>query len=68
MLPTVSDRLLSTGEAAKVIGVARRTLAAWMQNGLVEPALKTAGGHARWDVTELRRQLSKISTERDGGQ
>jgi DNA-binding transcriptional MerR regulator len=53
----VPSKLVPTGDAAKEIGVARTTLARWWQHGLVEPALVTAGGHARWDVDDLKRQL-----------
>lgn len=53
----VTERLVTTGEAAKVIGVGRATLARWWAEGLVTPALVTAGGHARWDVEDLKRQL-----------
>lgn len=54
------ERLLSTGEAAREVSVARRTLAAWAAQGTVTPALYTAGGHARWDVDDLRRQLAEL--------
>jgi DNA-binding transcriptional MerR regulator len=53
----VTERLVTTGEAAKEIGVGRATLARWWAEGLVTPALVTAGGHARWDVEDLKRQL-----------
>ncbi|WP_246110399.1 MerR family transcriptional regulator [Saccharopolyspora dendranthemae] len=50
---------MSTGEAAKAIGVDRRTLQRWATEGAVEPALVTAGGHQRWDVEDLKAQLRK---------
>ncbi|GAA2338236.1 hypothetical protein GCM10009854_13090 [Saccharopolyspora halophila] len=50
---------VSTGEAAKAIGVDRRTLQRWAAEGVVEPALVTPGGHQRWDVEELKDQLRK---------
>jgi DNA-binding transcriptional MerR regulator len=56
----VTERLLSTGEAAREIGVARRTLAAWAAGGTVRPAPYTAGGHARWDLDDLRGQLVEL--------
>ncbi|WP_141977709.1 MerR family transcriptional regulator [Saccharothrix saharensis] len=56
--------LVSTGEAAKSIGVGRATLARWWAEGLVVPTLVTAGGHARWDVDQLRRDLAALR-ERD---
>jgi len=54
--------LVSTGEAAKAIGVAHSTLARWWNDGVVMPTLVTAGGHARWDLDELREQLRRIRT------
>lgn len=48
---------MPTGVAAKAIGVDRGTLVRWWQQHMVTPALVTPGGHARWDVDDLRRQL-----------
>jgi predicted site-specific integrase-resolvase len=50
-------KLVPTGVAADAIGVAHSTLARWWKDGDVTPALVTAGGHARWDVADLREQL-----------
>lgn len=50
-------RLVSTGEAARAVGVHVRTLQEWAQKGIVTPANYTAGGHARWDVEDLLKQL-----------
>ena len=55
-----STRLVATGVAARELGVSRATLARWWQVGLVEPAVVTAGGHARWDVDALRNQLREL--------
>jgi DNA-binding transcriptional MerR regulator len=52
--------LVTTGEAARAIGVGRATLARWWAEGLVTPDLVTAGGHARWDVERLRQQLRDL--------
>lgn len=52
-----SSRPLSTGEAAKQLGIARWTLVRWWQDGTVKPQFITAGGHARWDMPDLMRQL-----------
>ena len=49
--------LVPTGVAAKAIGVDRGTLVRWQRAGLVTPALVTPGGHARWDIEDLMRQL-----------
>jgi DNA-binding transcriptional MerR regulator len=56
---------VTTSVAARAIGVAPRTLAKWVQDGLVTPALITAGGHYRWQVDELREQLRAMRRERD---
>lgn len=58
------SELVPTGVAAKAIGVDRATLVRWWQRGFVEPDLITAGGHARWDVEQLKRQLNE---ERERG-
>lgn len=52
--------LLSTGAAAAAFGVSRGTLARWWAEGIVTPALITPGGHARWDIEDLREQLRAI--------
>lgn len=50
-------KLVPTGVAAKEFGIDRGTLVRWWQAGYVTPAVVTPGGHARWDLTELRSQL-----------
>jgi excisionase family DNA binding protein len=56
----VSDRLLSTGEAAKALGLSRRSMTRWVTDGSITPALVTPGGHLRWDVEDLRAQLARL--------
>jgi DNA-binding transcriptional MerR regulator len=53
----MTSDLVPTGVAAKAIGVDRGTLVRWQRAGLVTPALVTPGGHARWDIEDLKRQL-----------
>lgn len=55
-----APKLVSTGVAAAAIGVAHNTLHQWWQKGIVTPVLTTPGGHARWDLDELREQLRKL--------
>lgn len=52
-------RLVSSGAAARALGVDRATLWRWKKQGLVTPALETAGGHLRWDLEQLHRQLGQ---------
>lgn len=60
----MSTKLVPTGVAATALGVDRGTLVRWWQQGVVEPSVVTAGGHARWDLDDLRKQLTKLQ-ERD---
>jgi hypothetical protein len=59
-------RLVSTGIAAAEIGVDRGTLVRWWQAGTVEPETVTPGGHARWDVENLREQLRELRRRERG--
>lgn len=58
--------LVTTGEAAKAIGVGRATLARWWANGLVKPDLITAGGHARWNIETLKADLRRMAQGEEG--
>lgn len=55
----MAAKLLTTGQAAEQLGIHRRTLAAWWADGKVTPTFTTAGGHARWDLADLRRQIEE---------
>lgn len=45
---------VSTGIAADIIGVCTKTLYNWERNGRFLPAFRTAGGHRRYDVKQLK--------------
>jgi 8-oxo-dGTP pyrophosphatase MutT (NUDIX family) len=51
-------RPVTTGVAARALGVDEATLWRWAQQGQVTPLLRTPGGHLRWDIDQLRRQLA----------
>ncbi|MEN3276300.1 MAG: hypothetical protein V7631_2090 [Massilia sp.] len=56
------DPILTTREAAKLLGIAISTAQLWIENGLL-PAWKTPGGHrrVRWsDVSALLRERAGI--------
>lgn len=58
-------KLVTTGVAADAIGVAHNTLYEWWKTGAVTPVLVTPGGHARWDLDDLKAQLrANRDTER----
>jgi predicted site-specific integrase-resolvase len=54
------SRLIRTAEAARALGIGPTTLARWHREGRVRPVLVTAGGQARWDLDDLRRQLDAL--------
>ena len=59
-------RLVPTGAAARALGIDRSTLTRWAAAGLAKPAVRTAGGHMRWDIEALRSQLEALQAA--GGQ
>ena len=59
--------LVGTGEAARALGVDRTTLQRWNHAGLVTPAGETLGGHVRWNLDDLRRQVDAIKQQRQAG-
>lgn len=58
---------LTSAQAARELGVDRSTLHRWQAAGIVEPAEYTAGGHARWDIEQLRRQIRERRESRRQG-
>ena len=49
--------LVSTPEAAKVLGVSPRTLQRYVKAGLILPEITLPSGQYRWNVAKLRRQI-----------
>jgi DNA-binding transcriptional MerR regulator len=58
-------RLVSSGVAARDLGVSIATLSRWTARGYITPAQTTAGGQYRWDLASLHRQVERI--RRPGG-
>ncbi|MGH3903622.1 MAG: hypothetical protein ACRDTE_05440 [Pseudonocardiaceae bacterium] len=52
--------LVSTPQAAKTIGVQARTLARYVERGLVTPAIILPSGHFRWDLDKLHEQMDEV--------
>ena len=44
-----ASNMISTGEAASMIGVCKKTLYRWERSGKIQPAFRTAGNHRRYD-------------------
>ena len=55
---------VSTGEAARTLGVDIRSLQRWVERGEIEPDYVTPGGHYRWDVEWMRAELYRRLRER----
>jgi excisionase family DNA binding protein len=50
-------RLITTGEAAKLLGVSQPTLNRAVRKGRLRPTITTPGGHRRFDSAELSAAL-----------
>lgn len=59
-MPGMTEGLVTTQDAAKAVNVHPATLRRWVDSGKVTPTSKTLGGHARWDVQDLLRQIADI--------
>jgi LmbE family N-acetylglucosaminyl deacetylase len=58
-------RYLGTTEAAKIVGLSKRTLQRYHRDGILEPEYVTAGGHARWDPDKIIQQLRELRKRQD---
>ena len=54
------DRLVTIGEASKVLGVSITTLRRWEKEGRLQPDEITQGGHRRYDLVKLRPELFRL--------
>jgi 8-oxo-dGTP diphosphatase len=52
--------LVGTADAARAVGLSLRTLWRLIADERVTPTARTPGGHRRWDVDDLRRQLAEL--------
>lgn len=53
----MSSPYVTTGKAARELGIGLATLQRWAHEGTVTAAYRTPGGHFRWDLDDLRNQL-----------
>lgn len=51
--PDAQGELYRSGEVTQILGVTRRQLHYWARTGLVEPSVRTPGGHHRYSFTDL---------------
>ena len=54
------EPLLTTAQAAKALGISRRTLSRYAMDGQLKPTLVLPSGHYRWDLDDIRAQLQRM--------
>jgi|GraSoiStandDraft_23_1057293.scaffolds.fasta_scaffold3190240_1 DNA-binding transcriptional MerR regulator len=59
------DRLISTGEVARAVGLSRQTIQRYQREGLLTPVFVTTGGHARWKLDDVIEQLRQLRPKAD---
>lgn len=63
----MGKRLLSSGELAKELGISRRSISRYADEGLISAALVTPGGRYRFDLETVQEELRKIAEEHRRG-
>ena len=63
----VATRLLSSGELAKELGISRRSISRYADEGLISVALVTPGGRYKFDLDVVREEMRKIAQNRRPG-
>jgi hypothetical protein len=56
--------LLTTPQLAAALGLHLRSVQRYRAKGQITPELTTPGGHHRWDVDNVRRQLRELAATR----
>lgn len=56
-----ADRLVTSSELARQLGLSDRTIQRYRQRGLLKPDVVSPGGHARWDVDKVRETLRELA-------
>lgn len=59
--------LLTSTELARKLGLSRRAISKYAQNGQLEPAVVSPGGQYRWDLDDVKRQLNELRKRRSEG-
>ncbi|RCW38825.1 helix-turn-helix protein [Halopolyspora algeriensis] len=54
------DRLLTSGQLAKELGISHQSITHYARTGQLEPALVTPGGQYRWNLDDVHRQLREM--------
>ncbi|MBB5153510.1 helix-turn-helix domain-containing protein [Saccharopolyspora phatthalungensis] len=62
----IRPRLLTSSQLADELGVSRRSVARYVQAGILVPELFTPGGQARFDLEDSKRQLREYTRKMRG--
>jgi DNA-binding transcriptional MerR regulator len=52
--------LMTSSELADALGLTARTIQRYRKRGDLVPAEVSLGGHARWDLDDVREQIKKL--------
>lgn len=67
MKNVTDERLITTREAATLLGISPSTMAGYARRGVLRPAVRLPSGQLRWRIDDVRRQLDELEREaRDG--
>jgi DNA-binding transcriptional MerR regulator len=55
---------VSTGELARALGLSISSIKRYISQGKITPELRSGGGHYRWRVEDVRRQLRELAEQR----
>jgi excisionase family DNA binding protein len=55
------NELLTTAQAARLLGISTRTLVRYAEKGYVKPEMVLPSGHRRWIFEDVRRQLRELA-------
>lgn len=64
----MTDGLLTTSGLAKELHLHPETIREWVRDGKIRPTLRTAGGHARFELAQVRQQLAEAQGDRKAGE
>ncbi|WP_175547924.1 MerR family transcriptional regulator [Saccharopolyspora flava] len=63
----MGKRLLSSGELAVELGISRRSISRYADEGLISVALVTPGGRYKFDLDVVRSELRELAERRREG-
>jgi DNA-binding transcriptional MerR regulator len=58
-----ASELLTTAQAARLLGISTRTLVRYAEKGYVKPEMVLPSGHRRWILEDIRRQLRELQRQ-----